>query len=102
MQLHHDYKKFEEKDTKIVVIGPANAESFREYWKENKLEFYGLSDEKHNILKLYAQEVSLFKMKKMAAQMLVDKEGVLRYVHYGNSIDDIPENDEIIELIDNL
>ena len=38
----------------------------------------------------------------MTAQMLVDKEGVLRYVHYGNSIEDIPENDEIVELIDNM
>jgi peroxiredoxin Q/BCP len=38
----------------------------------------------------------------MPAQMLVDKEGILRYVHYGHSMKDIPENSEILELIDNL
>ena len=34
--------------------------------------------------------------------MLVDKEGTLRFVHYGHSMKDIPENKEILELIDSL
>ena len=102
MQLHQDYDKFVEKDTKIVAIGPENAEKFKEYWEENKLEFYGIPDEDHSVLKLYGQEVNLFKLGRMPAQMLVDKEGVLRYIHYGHSFKDIPKNEEIFELIDNL
>jgi peroxiredoxin Q/BCP len=47
-------------------------------------------------------EVNLFKLGRMLAQMLVDKEGVLRYVHFGHSMKDIPENKEIFELIDSL
>jgi peroxiredoxin len=102
MQLHHDYNKFVEKDTEIVAIGPENAKSFQKYWEENGLKFYGIPDPKHSVLKLYGQKVNLFKLGRMPAQMLVDKEGVLRYVHYGHSMQDIPENSEIFDLIDSL
>jgi len=102
VQLHHDYDKFVEKETEIVAIGPENAKSFITYWEENGLKFYGIPDEKHSVLKLYGQKVNLFKLGRMPAQMLVDKEGVLRYVHYGHSMKDIPENTEIFELIDSL
>lgn len=102
MQLHRDYEKFAQKDTVIVAIGPENANKFKKYWEENKLRFYGLPDEKHYVLKLYGQKVNLFKLGRMPAQMLVDKQGVLRYVHYGHSMKDIPENSEIFDLIAKL
>ena len=102
MQLHQDYDKFTAKDTAIVAIGPENTNSFKTYWEENSFKFYGIPDEKHTVLKLYAQKVNLFKLGRMPAQMLVDKAGVLRYVHYGHSMTDIPENSEIFELIETL
>jgi peroxiredoxin Q/BCP len=102
MQLHQDYDKFAEKDTVIVSIGPENAKSFKSFWEENEFKFYGIPDEQHSILKLYDQKIKLLKLGRMPAQMLIDKDGVLRYVHYGNSMKDIPENDEILELIDRL
>ena len=102
MQLHQDYDKFQERETEIVAIGPENADKFKQYWEENKLKFHGIPDESHHVLKLYGQEVNLFKLGRMPAQMLVDKEGVLRYVHFGHSMKDIPENKEIFELIDLL
>lgn len=102
MQLQHDYEEFVEKDTVIVAIGPENAEAFQSYWEEHKLSFYGLPDKKHTVLKMYGQKVNLFKLGRMPAQMLIDKEGILRYVHYGHSMKDIPENSEIFELIDTL
>jgi len=102
MQLHQDFDLFKGKDTIIVVIGPENAESFKKYWGENTLPFYGLPDEKHKVLLLYGQEVKLFKFGRMPAQMIVDKSGILRFVHYGHSMEDIPSNEEIFHLIDNL
>lgn len=102
MQLHQDYDKFVEKDTKIVVIGPENEKKFKAYWEENDFKFLGIPDEEQSVLKLYGQEVSLFKLGRMPAQMLVDKEGILRYIHYGHSMKDIPENSEIFQLIDTL
>jgi peroxiredoxin Q/BCP len=102
MQLHQDYDKFDKKDTLIVAIGPDSGAKFKDYWKENNLEFIGIPDENGSVLKLYGQEVKLFKLGRMPAQMLVDKEGILRYVHYGHSMKDIPENSEILDLIENL
>jgi len=102
MQLHQDYEKFGEKDTIIIAIGPEDADDFKDYWKKNNLEFIGIPNKNGSVLKLYGQEVKLFKLGRMPAQMLVDKEGILRYVHYGHSMKDIPENSEILDIIDNL
>jgi len=98
-QLRQDYQSFSKLDTKIVVIGPEDAESFQKYWKKEDLPFIGLPDPKHKILKLYGQEVKLFKLGRMPAQMLIDKFGMLRYVHYGHSMADIPLNEDIMNLI---
>jgi peroxiredoxin Q/BCP len=98
-QLRQDYKRFEKLNTKIVVVGPENAESFRKYWMKEALPFVGLPDPDHRVLKLYGQEASLFKLGRLPAQMLIDKPGMLRYVHYGHSMMDIPSNKEIISLI---
>ena len=95
MQLHQDYRKFVEKNTVIVAIGPENAKAFKKYWTEHDLEFIGVPDEKHTVLKLYGQQVNLFKLGRMPAQMLVDQKGMLRYVHYGHNMQDIPENEEM-------
>jgi len=98
-QLRHDYQRFVTLDTEIVAIGPENAEAFRKYWKKEGLPFIGLPDPDHKILKLYGQEVTLLKLGRMPAQMLIDTSGMLRYVHYGHSMADIPSNEDIIALI---
>ncbi len=54
------------------------------------------------MLKLYGQEVKLFKLGRMPAQVLIDRAGVARYVHYGHDISDIPANDEILALADEI
>ncbi|MBP7111007.1 MAG: redoxin domain-containing protein [Firmicutes bacterium] len=102
MQLHRDYREFEKRDVVIAVLGPEDAEAFRSYWSSNSLPFIGLPDEKHSVLKLYGQQVNIFKLGRMPAQMIVDKEGLLRYVHYGHSMQDIPRNDELLPIIDRM
>ncbi len=98
-QLRQDYQDFVNLDTEIIVIGPEDAESFRKYWTKEELPFIGLPDPEHKILKLYGQEVRLFRLGRMPAQMLIDKSGMLRYVHYSHSMADIPSNEEIMNLI---
>ena len=99
-QLRQDFQLFARLDTEIVVIGPEEADSFRTYWTKEDLPFIGLPDPEHGVLTLYGQEVKLFKLGRMPAQMLIDKSGILRYVHYGHSMSDIPSNEEIINLIE--
>ena len=98
-QLRQDHAKFEAAETTIVVVGPENDKAFANYWEENDLPFIGLPDPKHSVLKRFGQEVKLFKLGRMPAQVIVDKAGVARYAHYGHSMSDIPENNEILEIL---
>ena len=101
-QLRQDHAEFEKRQTKIVVVGPENAQAFEAYWRENDLPFIGLPDPKASVLKLYGQEVNLFRLGRMPAQVIVDKAGVARFVHYGHAMSDIPENAELLGLLDQL
>ncbi len=98
-QLRQDYEQFRQADTVILVIGPEKVEAFAKYWEENDLPFIGLPDPKHSVLKLYGQEVNLFKLGRMPAMVIVDAEGVVRFVHYGHSMSDIPGNAEVLETL---
>ncbi len=98
--MRHGNEKFAQRDTVIISVGPENASTFQKYWLENNLPFFGLPDKNHSVLKLYGQEVKLLKLGRQPAQMLIDKNGMLRYVHYGHSMSDIPTTEEMIELLD--
>ena len=101
-QLRQDHPKFIERQTQVIVVGPENARAFEDYWHDHDLPFIGLPDPKASVLKRFGQEVNLFKMGRMPAQVIVDKAGIARFVHYGHSMSNIPENSELLELLDQL
>ncbi len=74
----------------------------RRYWSENQLPYPGLPDPKHMVANLYGQEWNLFKLGRVPALLLVDKLGQIRYQHYSASMSDLPENELILALLDNL
>ena len=101
-QLRQDYPQFVARDVEVVVVGPGDARAFAEYWQKESLPFTGLPDATHSLLKLYGQEVNLFKLGRMPAQVPIDKAGIARFVHYGHSMSDIPKNEEILSLVDEI
>jgi peroxiredoxin Q/BCP len=101
-QLRQDYDQFSRLGAEIIVVGPEGEEAFEAYWQKESLPFIGLPDPKASVLKLYGQEVNLFKMGRMPAQVIVDREGIARFVHYGHSMSDIPGNSELLELLEEL
>lgn len=101
-QLRRDYEQFVQRDAEIVVVGPESKHLFKDYWANHQLPFVGLPDPEHRVLKLYGQEINLFKLGRMPAQVIIDKPGMVRFVHYGHSMSDIPRNNEILELLDQL
>lgn len=101
-QLRQDHSKFVDRNVEIVVVGPEDAAAFVEYWQAESLPFIGLPDPTYSVLKLYGQEVNLFKLGRMPAQVLIDKAGIARFVHYGHDMSDIPENEEILALADEI
>ncbi len=101
-QLRQDYAEFEKRATKVIVAGPEGGEAFAKYWRDHDLPFVGLPDPKASVLKLYGQEVNLFKLGRMPAQVIVDKSGMARFVHYGHDMTDIPDNSELFEILDQI
>lgn len=101
-QLRRDHHEFASRGAEILVVGPEDAAAFRKYWADNDLPFVGLPDPEHRVLDLYGQQVKLLKFGRMPAQVLVDRDGTLRFVHYANSMSDIPPNEELLGLLDSL
>jgi peroxiredoxin len=101
-QLRQDYDKFLANGAEIVVVGPDDKKSFQDYWASESLTFIGLPDPEHRVLKLFGQEVNLFKFGRMPAQVTIDKSGVVRYVHYGHAMSDIPPNEDLLKIIEGL
>ena len=95
-QLRQNYNEFLAQDTEVIVVGPENANAFAKYWQDNDLPFVGLPDPSHSVLKLYGQEVKIFKFGRQPAQVSIDKQGQVRFVHYGHDPSDIPANEEIL------
>lgn len=101
-QLRQDYDEFRKRQTVILALGRDSREAFERYWQEHDLPFTGLPDPQAKVLKKYGQEVNLFKLGRMPAQLIVDKAGIARYVYYGHEMSDIPENAELFALIDRI
>jgi peroxiredoxin len=101
-QLRQGHAEFERRSAVILVAGPEKPEAFAAYWAKESLPFIGLPDPTHSVLKLYGQEIKLFKLGRMPAQVIVDKQGMVRFAHYGHSMSDIPENTELLEILDQI
>jgi len=101
-QLRDDYTSFRSRNAEILVVGPERKAAFARYFEENDLPYVGLPDPTHSVLKLYGQEVKLFKMGRMPAMLIVDPQGQVRFVHYGHEMSDIPPNEEVFAVLDAL
>ena len=101
-QLRQDYHKFVEQNAEVIVVGPEGSQAFADYWRTENLPFVGLPDPSASVLKQYGQEVKLFKLGRMPAQVIIDRSGTVRYVHYGQSMSVIPANEEILSLLAGL
>ncbi|MCA9983382.1 MAG: redoxin domain-containing protein [Anaerolineales bacterium] len=101
-QLRRDHEEFVARDTVVVIVGPESEQKFQSYFREHELPFVGLPDPKHEVLRQYGQEIKIFKFGRMPAQVLIDKQGIARFVHYGHDMTDIPETAEMLALLDEL
>jgi peroxiredoxin Q/BCP len=99
-QLRQDYEKFVQSDTVVIAVGPDSKQDFKKYWDHHDMPFIGLADPDHDVAQKYDQEVSLIKFGRVPAQLIIDKNGIVQYVHYSRSMSDIPENEDILKKID--
>ena len=101
-QLRRDYQKFVDRDAEIIAVGPEGAEAFADWWRKHQMPFTGIGDPKHVIAGMFGQKVKLLKLGRMPAQFVIDKEGMMRNVHYGESMADIMTDEEVLALLDEI
>jgi peroxiredoxin len=101
-QLRQDYQEFVRLNTVVIAIGRDTARAFQSFWEARQLPFIGLPDPKGKVLKQYGQEIKLLKLGRMPAQVIVDIQGVVRYLHYGQNMADISTNKEIFDILISL
>ena len=101
-QLRQDYQEFTRRNAEVVVVGPEDGPAFASYWAREQLPFIGLPDPTHQVADLYGQQIKLLKFGRMPALAVVDSLGRIRYRHYGSSMSDIPPNQEILAVLDQI
>ncbi len=101
-QLRQDYQKFVELNTEVIAVGPEDAAAFSEWWHKENMPFTGIPDPKHEIANLYGQKVNPLKFGRMPAMFVIDIQGRIRYQHYGDSMSDIPSDEDVLKLVGDL
>jgi len=101
-QLRLDYQEFVSRDTEVIIIGPDGPSAFKRTWEMEDMPMVGLADPGSKVADRYHQKINLLKLGRMPALMVIDKNGIIRYVHYGKSMSDIPENEEVINILNEI
>jgi peroxiredoxin Q/BCP len=101
-RLRDDHAQFTQRNVTILAVGPNTEAAFQQYWSAEKMPFIGIPDPEHHVAALYRQQVNIFKLGRMPLMCVVDKNGRIRYAHYGASMKDIPETATLLNVIDQL
>lgn len=100
--MRDDIEKFNEAGASIIVVGKQTAEEMTAFWKENNLPYIGVPDPKANLSKLYKQQWKALKLGLMPALFVIDGSGKITFLHYSNSMKDIPKNSKVISEVQKL
>jgi peroxiredoxin Q/BCP len=101
-RLRDGYAEFTARNAEVLAIGTDSPERFVSYWEEHSLPFPGLPDPTKQVSRVYKQEINLFKLGRMPLNAIVDRKGFIRYIHYGYSMSDIPDNETLLQVIEQL
>jgi peroxiredoxin Q/BCP len=101
-RLRQDYQKFIDRKAEIIVVGPEEAKSFTTWWHEHKMPFSGIPDPQHALARLYGQQVKRLKGGRLPALAVIDMGGRIRLMHYADATSDVPTNEKVLSLLDDL
>jgi len=101
-ELARRYDEFRRRNTEIIAVGADSAPAFERFWIAADIPFIGVPDTDRTVLRRYGQQVRLMRLGRLPAVVLVDREGIVRWVHYGGSMMDVPPTDEILRVLDEM
>jgi peroxiredoxin len=80
----------------ILADSENNAKKLEQKYARKYPIFY---DPSKKVPKMLNQEVKLLKLGRMPGLLIIDKEGIIQYAYYGDSMSDIPENEILFEVL---
>lgn len=83
----------------ILVDNEKNAKKMEQKYAKKYAIFYDESKEVANLLK---QEKRWIKLGRMPGLLVVDKKGIIQYAYYGKNMHDIPENNEVLQVLEKI
>lgn len=101
-RLRDDYEKIKNLNAELYAILPDNLESAKKFESKYAKKYPLYYDAKKKVNKMLKQEVKPLKLGRMPALLIIDKQGIIKYAYYSDEMSDIPENDEIFEVLQNI
>ena len=101
-KLGKDLEKFNELNAAIYAILPDSFEKAKNFETEFARGYPIYYDDKKKVNKILKQEIKPLKFGRMPALLIIDKQGIIKYAYYSDSMDDIPKNEEILKQLEKL
>lgn len=101
-KLRDAYEEFQKYNAIIYAILPDNLENAKNFESKFAKIYPIYYDDKKEVNKMLKQEVKTLKFGRMPALLVIDKQGIIKYAYYSDSMDDIPENEELFEVLKNI
>lgn len=96
----HRYGDFKDLDTElypILVDSLNNAKKMETKYAKEKFPIY--YDEDKEVSKLLHQQWKLLKLGRMPGMIIINKEGIIKWAYYSDSMSDIPKNKDVLEVL---
>jgi len=84
----------------ILVDSIENAQKMEQKYARNKYAIF--YDESKKVSKMLNQQIKITKLGRMPGLLIVDKQGIVQYAYYGDSMKDIPENDAVFKELEKI
>lgn len=90
------------RNVEVVALGPDGPNAFKRFWQTEEMPFIGLADIKSVVASQFHQEVNWLKAGRMPAVLVIDLQGRIHFIDYGESMEDIPQNSTLFEVLDTM
>ena len=101
-QLRQDYKDFIARSAEVLIVMPDDAVQATAFWHDQGMPMPGLVDPGHEVANRYGQQVKLLQFGRLPSLVVLDRSGAVRFENHGTSMMDIPPNEKILALLDEL
>jgi peroxiredoxin len=80
-----------------LVDNRDNAQKMEQKYAKGQFPIY--YDEENEAARKLHQEIIWYRFGRMPGMLIVDKAGTIKYAYYGDSMSDIPKNQDVLEVI---